>query len=978
MTEPSLSALRRESKHLYHSMVPGPPTKMPSTFDLEPEDAIEGIAPVSTDSGEGLTRVESKSSVLRRRSGPRRLSKVSSSDSIIHSSVLEEFIANISKQQASEAPAPNLSLAAQTTTVSEWGKRIRALSNERDNAIALEMKESATKHRQRMGELVKHALVRKGGHRTIVLAAVESSTERYLLKKTDLREYLKAENTVIPDTERDRSAMASARFEWFRETEEDIHSVFSEGQNQVTRFGSLLSEMGRARIQDYREIYSLSLQMEKNSEVRMDPLVRDSNRAVLQALLGFKNGQALSHRRLVLNSLTLSEGHSLSQDKLTVVHMDNPVPASARRWCTVCATDGPWLVRRNQNTSLNKLIDETKDLAHQVALPKLVKTLARILDFAHPSYKLHAEVLANPAKSRALVQNRLDQLGYDCEPDALLDSDVQNAKRNVIHVLDQIYGRMCNYYRFYYEVEVSQCTTWRIGWTCNPLMESEWAGCDAFSYALSQDGRVWHNGFSSLFYKSIPTRPAIVGCLIDLVAGNLVFYVDGIELGTGFGPDAEHFSEDERKEQGVVLRRDPVVPMFSMLGLEGKESASRKWVSAAAETSGSPDMPKLISAVAKSKPLKPEIVQIQPTLVANFGALPFQHLPTGSFSCESSISFTELAHRHIPYSVEGGATTDRHFTHTPSILSEFSHLEEDDDRNCRGHDEFVYDFLQDTRQNHYTETGLLPGSWSAFPPGSHRLELAARVIQRLTRTFLRRVNVRRLAKRRQIAAISIQAWYRFHIPLYRIRRGQAAIRIQSSWRRYKARILFNIIKAYSGQYHVVRKAVDRISFFYLRRKAALFAAMAVEAQKQEKLRIMEREKAEEAHRHVLATKIQALWRGYRHRKQIPDHMRALLCESGQNLLQGFKEWRAAILMQRMIRGHLDRVFVQRKRRNYSVCALILQRNIRGFLARSKMHEEFDIDDVELLQSIAVRIREAEGDITRLRQRKHRQSVVTLR
>ena len=119
MTEPSLSALRRESKHLYHSMVPGPPTKMPSTFDLEPEDAIEGIAPVSTDSGEGLTRVESKPSVLRRRSGPRRLSKVSSSDSIIHSSVLEEFIANISKQQASEAPAPNLSLAAQTTTVSE-------------------------------------------------------------------------------------------------------------------------------------------------------------------------------------------------------------------------------------------------------------------------------------------------------------------------------------------------------------------------------------------------------------------------------------------------------------------------------------------------------------------------------------------------------------------------------------------------------------------------------------------------------------------------------------------------------------------------------------------------------------------------------------------------------------------------------------------------------------------------------------------
>lgn len=59
-------------------------------------------------------------------------------------------------------------------------------------------------------------------------------------------------------------------------------------------------------------------------------------------------------------------------------------------------------------------------------------------------------------------------------------------------------------------------------------------GIDSESWGLSYKGFIWHNGRSRKYTEPFYDKNTVIGILLDLSAGTLTFYRNGINLGVAF------------------------------------------------------------------------------------------------------------------------------------------------------------------------------------------------------------------------------------------------------------------------------------------------------------------------------------------------------------------------------------------------------------------------------------------------------------
>ncbi|XP_052009185.1 SPRY domain-containing SOCS box protein 3 isoform X2 [Xyrauchen texanus] len=59
-------------------------------------------------------------------------------------------------------------------------------------------------------------------------------------------------------------------------------------------------------------------------------------------------------------------------------------------------------------------------------------------------------------------------------------------------------------------------------------------GMDSQSWGLSYKGFIWHNGRSEKYTEPFYERNTVIGVLLDLSAGTLTFYRNGVNLGVAF------------------------------------------------------------------------------------------------------------------------------------------------------------------------------------------------------------------------------------------------------------------------------------------------------------------------------------------------------------------------------------------------------------------------------------------------------------
>ncbi|XP_016386204.1 SPRY domain-containing SOCS box protein 3-like isoform X2 [Sinocyclocheilus rhinocerous] len=75
----------------------------------------------------------------------------------------------------------------------------------------------------------------------------------------------------------------------------------------------------------------------------------------------------------------------------------------------------------------------------------------------------------------------------------------------------------------------------------SPLLDSQGTagvrgtnGIDSESWGLSYKGFVWHNGRSRKYTEPFYERNTVIGVLLDLSAGTLTFFRNGVNLGVAF------------------------------------------------------------------------------------------------------------------------------------------------------------------------------------------------------------------------------------------------------------------------------------------------------------------------------------------------------------------------------------------------------------------------------------------------------------
>lgn len=57
---------------------------------------------------------------------------------------------------------------------------------------------------------------------------------------------------------------------------------------------------------------------------------------------------------------------------------------------------------------------------------------------------------------------------------------------------------------------------------------------DGESWGLSYKGFIWHNGRSQKYTEPFYERNTVIGVLLDLSAGTLTFFRNGVNLGVAF------------------------------------------------------------------------------------------------------------------------------------------------------------------------------------------------------------------------------------------------------------------------------------------------------------------------------------------------------------------------------------------------------------------------------------------------------------
>ncbi|ORY38662.1 hypothetical protein BCR33DRAFT_754541 [Rhizoclosmatium globosum] len=524
-------------------------------------------------------------------------------------------------------------------------------------------------------------------------------------------------------------------------------------------------------------------------------------------------------------------------------------------------------------------------------------TLAKLIDAIHPSHGLQVLVLAYPLYAGTILKRRLVQLGYSISPfteeTGIIDATFTK------NILKQLYHGLVHDQRFYFEISYPDNTVFRFGVVSSKHAEENnhkaYPGYNEYSFGFGSGGEIWFKGESYEYTTFPPVNPLFVavrtlGLVVDFYSGNICLVYEKQILDIAFGRGATHFSAADQEKQRFVS--------------QVKEN----------EYAGNPE------------------VQL------NFGRTTFMN-------SADARSFDALL--YLKDKVDTSESRD-------------NKAQEEEEKMQLAAEKNTF------RTTLFTD---VPKSFSQFPPSIYRRSLACTKIQRVWRRFRGRRERRKLRERQYEAATIIQRVARRKLRHLRSKKHDAAVLIQKNWRKLCFIWIALLRCIYQTPIVELHRAASCIQKAW--RKWFMFRNSPIAARYNAKLEDIEaavnkiiswwrplhakaNEKKKINKKHMAATTIQRIWRGYVLRHILRDDLRVKLTNIGQKIAQHRGELlriRAAYILQNAWRNFIQkRIRIEKIKTRHSAAARI-QAFWKGYWVRSHVHLRFSYGEAVFLIAV---------------------------
>lgn len=334
-------------------------------------------------------------------------------------------------------------------------------------------------------------------------------------------------------------------------------------------------------------------------------------------------------------------------------------------------------------------------------------------------------------------------------------------------------------------------------------------------------------------------------------------------------------------------------------------------------------------------------------LSINFGGYGFARLPPHALSCDSYLSFATESKQEIDRAkFEAEWNKQRMMASSRKNLS-FGDSVDADDENAVGV-VMEYKARMAFLETVQYDTGV---SWSEFPPEEHRVGYCANVLQRAVRRFLGRRWRQREMLSQTLAITLLQRQIKGVLPAWRRRKDKAAVQIQKVWRGYRLRKQFKMAREFAQHPQLLASAATRIQATVRQRQAEQRMRYMAEAADREiefllhsankiqsKWRQVRASREEKRYRAIAqsVTLVQRLWRGRVARQALDSKIRDRLREHGFKTRAIQKRIHAAVSVQRVWRGKMDRSYARMRRVAFHSSAAAIQFAWRSYLVKCKL------------------------------------------
>lgn len=695
----------------------------------------------------------------------------------------------------------------------------------------------------------------------------------------------------------------------------DMRTLFQTGPSVVCKFGDMIADASAEGIHLF----------EKANTSR---LCKD---AIKSGLCEEDDIPGFFAKKILLLPPRLQSHAILSMNRLET-HLS--MTALPGEWNCIYASQGPSarrLVGKQLATTIIKRNYE--HLSEKVSTPENYSyncMLARAIDLVHPTHQLQAAVLAFPHNAGTVLKRRLVALGYDTSTGtSTANEDVGGGSGAADYlfakyVLKQLVECLLRQQRFYFEFQVPEKASWRVGLqNANFVAESEHArypGDDEYSFAFGSEGNIYYK--SRVAPYLIQRIPAVLGSktygiLLDLFNGYITLCTDGKEHPIAFGRGATAFTPAEQEIQRQMLTGSAMVPVFALqLSLDANDLEAR------------------------------------PFIKVNFGK--------GIF----------INHALLCQPFDAGLAQETPLKGGPdsSILDCISQDKQNQDEEEK---------LQiSAEKNLILRSNMQDGlrSFSQFPPSIYRRSLAATRIQRVWRRYRGRIERQILRERQYEAATTIQRMAKRKLRQLRLLKNAAALLIQRNWRKtcfiWKA-IMRTIYQKPLLELHRAATFIQRkwrhwsmyrnspIATKYHAKIEVLVHAVNTIMNWWRPLRERLREKNQVGERNEAAVTIQRVYRGYNLRRRLRPDLCERLTKIGRYVAKHRKELirvRAAYILQNAWRSRRQRKVRSDKIKTRNTAAAHLQAFWKGYWVRSHIHLRFSYGESVFLTAVCKNLR----------------------
>lgn len=422
------------------------------------------------------------------------------------------------------------------------------------------------------------------------LAAITNSTARTRAMERRKAERIRKERQVMLELMQERQKLAEEVYTRHESRQRDIEHSFRAGPLVLQHLGDMVAH-------SYKRL----------GLAKRTALVSRLHRAGLPiSRLETEESFDVQHRKIVLNKRSCSNWMRVTNGGYAA---RNIAPPSANpEWETCVASEGPWVARRSGKHRAQRLLDDAiAAVTNDTTKDEWPSLLARVFDAVHPEVNaedpnnnLRLQVAAQPRRRWHIICSARDRMGYPVTttPDGIFFGDsspIEVVREPILDLLSDINNRMNRDGRFYWEISVpandgpsDAPVEWAIGLTCSTLSPGCVPGDSRDSFAFYSGGTAMHDG-SRFTYCMDLSDESTVGMVIDLERGSLSLVVGRQQLESGFGAGVvgRHANEYQRETRDLLTKH--FVPFVAIKGTrlkQEKPERSRRSEKATRSSSG--------------------------------------------------------------------------------------------------------------------------------------------------------------------------------------------------------------------------------------------------------------------------------------------------------------------------------------------------------------------------------------------------------